>query len=609
MAIWGGTWLESRTVGGVMVVPGVRPTPPAHSPTTSSNGDLGGLVRRAQRGDRDAFAALVSSHDAEVRRVARQIVRDIDDAEDMTQEVWLRVTEKITQISEPDSFRAWVRSVARNVCLNFLRRRRTGEQTTPTRDMVTDAIPLVPADEESSSPERQVLRRDDQRKLWEALGALSEDDRIVLRLRELEERGYGEIGTTLGTTAHAAEVRGSRARDRLRRQISAVDQAKVPCNANPLRLRTLVEDRSGQSAWASGDDHVWSCPTCQQRLASMGKGKNALSGLAGLVLLPRGLMATVDHVRAVIGRAYANICGTDLVGRIPLSVPVAPALESGAPLLAGSGGMAVAAAVLSMAMGLGAIPADAHDASPVTEVAQLLASSTRAGLETFMEALPQDDAIAAVTVLVEPPSSIVAAGERAAGPTASAPPTVAPVAETPQPTRAPAKEASPSPQPTTPPSGTPAPPAPPSPSAPPASSLSARAASKSTGGAGVQAKQESSQPAKAPNDHAAQGRGNTAVREQDSTRGSAAAHLDLDAASPARQDPSKETSATAARAKEGDSSVSTHTSTPASAASRPDNDPSDRSHVLHVMTASAAEATASSFTDVGKKLAPPARKP
>lgn len=592
------------------MVTGVRHTLAASSSITSSNDDLGALVRRAQRGDGDAFAALVSSHDAEVRRVAQRIVRDIDDADDMTQEVWLRVTEKITQISEPDSFRAWVRSVARSVCLNFLRRKRTIELVMPARDVATDAIPVAPADEQSSSPEREVLRRDEQRKLWEALGALSERDRTVLRLRELEDRGYGDIGTTLGTSAHAAEVRGSRARDRLRRQINVVDQAKVPCNANPLRLRTLVEHRSGQTARGSGDDHVWSCPTCQHRLASMGIGRNALSGLAGFVLLPSGLMATLNHIRAAIGRGYASLGGTQIIARVPLSVPVTPALESGTSLLSGAGGMAVAAAaVLSMAVGFGSTPADAHDANPVTHVVQLLASSTRAGQQAFEDELQQDDGAAAGTVSpVEPPASIVAAGEGGPGPSASAAASVAREVEAPQPTHTPAKDPSPSPQPTSPPSGTPAPS---SPAVQPSSSPTAHAVPpKAAEKAGVQAKQDSSQPPKAPNDHAARSHSNGPVPQQEPTRGNAAAHLDLDVTSRVEQDPSTDGTATAARAKEGGLSTSTQAARPASAAPQRDNDPPDHSHgPRNVMAASVTNAGASLVTaERGKAAAPSPRK-
>lgn len=606
------------------MVSAVPHAPAASSPAGSRNGDLGALVRRAQLGDVDALAALITSHDAEVRRLAQGIVRDIDDAEDMTQEVWLRVTEKITQISEPDSFRAWVRSVARSVCLNFLRRRRTGEQATPTRDLGTDAIPLVPADEESSSPERHVLRRDDQRKLWEALGALSEDDRIVLRLRELEERGYGEIGTTLGTTAHAAEVRGSRARDRLRQQISVVDQAKVPCNANPLRLRTLVEHRSGRSAWVSGDDHVWSCPTCRQRLASMDIGRSALSGLAGLVLLPRGLMATLEHIRAAIGRVYANLCGTELVGRIPLSVPVTPALESGAPLLASSGGMAVAAAILSMAVGLGTLPADAHDADPATRAEQPLVSSTRAGLEAFVVGPREGDTVAVITLPpAEPPTSKVVPTDGAPGAAASAVPSVVPEVEEPQPAHAPASDASPSSQPTplssrTPVASSSSPvPAPSSPAALPSAAPSVRAAPpKGAEKASAQAKPETSRPPATPKDHAAQARGNSSVPQQEATRESAA-HLDVDAASPsrARQDPSDDAKANVAHAKDGDVATSTEASAPARAstlaraASQPQNEQSDHAHAPRDVTAAAADAAGSSSTEPrGKTVTPPARK-
>ena len=239
------------------------------------------LVRRAQNRDLAAFDSLVRLHDGEVRRIAGAIIRDADDADDVAQEVWLRVAQKIGQLTEPSSFRAWTRRIARNTSLNFVRNARPAATQVrslgaPTEDEIADRAP--------HGPEGAALTHDDQRKVWETLGVLTERDRTVLRLRELDELDYAAIGEILGTTAHAAEVRSSRARDRFRRRFALVDHAVSWCRTNPLRLLTFA------SLDASGDGRpmrevIELCSSCRDRVSAMRVGRAVLSGVGGVLFL------------------------------------------------------------------------------------------------------------------------------------------------------------------------------------------------------------------------------------------------------------------------------------------------------------------------------------
>ena len=271
------------------------------------------LVRAAQRGENDAFARLVMRYDVDVRRVTRGLVRDRDDAEDVRQEVWLRIAERISTAA-PDTFRGWVRAIARNACLNFLR-------THASRARVTDAdagakLLLVRDENTSDAPERSVLAQDLRREVWEAVGGLSDDDRTVLRLRELEERSYGEIAGLLRTTPHAAEVRTHRARRRLRRALEALVTAPRPWHLNPLKVTSLVDDAPS----AALPDHVTECATCADDIATVRRGRDLFGGLGALILLPREVAALASRLRGLIGRD-ADVVGVSNVVTTPVALP------------------------------------------------------------------------------------------------------------------------------------------------------------------------------------------------------------------------------------------------------------------------------------------------
>ena len=330
----------------------------AWSSAGGASGSTGAdIVRSAQRGDGNAFARLVVLYDADVRAVTRGLVRDADDAEDMRQEVWLRVAERIGTVA-PDSFRGWLRTIARNTCLNFLR-------THASRARITDADAtaevLLAVDHGSLAPEGSVLAQDDRREMWEALGGLSEDDRIVLRLRELEERSYVEIAEMLSTTPHAAEVRTHRARGRLRRALEALMAARRRWHVNPLKIAKLVDDAHAHDV--ALPEHVNECDACAQDIAAMRRGRELFGGLGALLLLPREIAALASRLRGPVrGDAEAQLSAASL-SSAPAALPAA---------LVQTGGIAVTA-VFALTAVFSPVSADAALGEPAQSEADRIA--------------------------------------------------------------------------------------------------------------------------------------------------------------------------------------------------------------------------------------------
>ena len=171
-------------------------------------------MQLAAAGDRDAFDALVRRHQARTYNFVRTMVHDDADAEDLTQDVFVRVWKSIGRFRGDSAFSTWLFRIAVNVARTHLSRRsRWRLFSRPASDESPDA----PADaEDLPSPERledDVVRRD---LIDRALATLSPDLRAAVTLRDVEGLEYREIARALDIPLGTVESRIFRARQRLR---------------------------------------------------------------------------------------------------------------------------------------------------------------------------------------------------------------------------------------------------------------------------------------------------------------------------------------------------------------------------------------------------------
>jgi RNA polymerase sigma-70 factor (ECF subfamily) len=169
------------------------------------------LVHRVQEGDREAFEALYRQHHDRLYRFCKSRVSNAGDAEDITQEAFVRAWRHIETLGGERLFYPWLRRIAQNLCVDHGRRQ---GRTTP--------VPEPDLGGASGGQEEAVVRADDLRMLDLALGRLSARNRQALEQRERDEWSYERIAEHAGVTVPAVESLLWRARQALRREFAAV---------------------------------------------------------------------------------------------------------------------------------------------------------------------------------------------------------------------------------------------------------------------------------------------------------------------------------------------------------------------------------------------------
>jgi RNA polymerase sigma-70 factor (ECF subfamily) len=166
------------------------------------------LVRACQRGDIEAFEQIFRVYRNPVFRLAYRFTGNRDDAEDLTQEIFLKVFENIGSFRYESSFATWLYRIAVNTCMNFQRDKKPAESLGVTDDLGS-----------SVSPEAICERGELQRKIEAEIASLPNPLKIAFLLVVVEGMTYREASEILGLSVDALRMRVSRARQILREKL------------------------------------------------------------------------------------------------------------------------------------------------------------------------------------------------------------------------------------------------------------------------------------------------------------------------------------------------------------------------------------------------------
>ncbi|WNG27290.1 sigma-70 family RNA polymerase sigma factor [Cystobacter fuscus] len=174
-------------------------------------------VLAARRGDPSAFESLVRGMQRPVYGLALRLLGNEAEASEVSQEAFLRAYQHLHKYDESRPFDLWVMAIARNLCMDLLRRRgkvRT-EEIEPMKEVLASG---------EASLEEGAIARQERQSLEAALATLSAEDREVLALYYVQKRTTKEIAQVLGCAPGTIMARLFRAREKLRKKMTPAQE-------------------------------------------------------------------------------------------------------------------------------------------------------------------------------------------------------------------------------------------------------------------------------------------------------------------------------------------------------------------------------------------------
>lgn len=173
-------------------------------------------MAKARSGDERAYRVLLQKYERAVFSICLRMVRNRDEASDLSQESFIKVFNSLDRYNPEFAFSSWLFKITSNLCIDYLRKRRIttfamddpidGEKGEIQRQYVAP----------DPTPEETFIRGEKVRRLEDAIAALPEHYRIMLVLRHQEDLSYEEIADTLAIPLGTVKARIHRAREMLK---------------------------------------------------------------------------------------------------------------------------------------------------------------------------------------------------------------------------------------------------------------------------------------------------------------------------------------------------------------------------------------------------------
>ena len=179
------------------------------------------LMLRVKQGDTGAFAELVDKYKQPVMNVAYRMLRDATEAEDLAQNVFVQVHKSAHRYQVSSKFSTWLFTIARNLCLNEIRRRARHPASSldaPHPDQEDQPLHQF-EDRRTASPPASLLHGELEEKIGEALAELPENQRLAILLCRQDELSYEEIAKVLGCSVSATKSLIHRGRETLKQKL------------------------------------------------------------------------------------------------------------------------------------------------------------------------------------------------------------------------------------------------------------------------------------------------------------------------------------------------------------------------------------------------------
>lgn len=178
------------------------------------------LIQRAQKGDSEAFAVLVTEHQRYVYNLALRVLKNEEDALDLAQETFVRAWTALPNFRGQSQFRTWLYRIVTNLCYNRLPSLRRS-----LTELGNDVIAELPeTDIAFDNPAHGLETRELRSHLHQAIDHLDENYRLLISLRYQNELSYEEIATMLNLPLGTVKTGLFRAKEQLRRALETYQE-------------------------------------------------------------------------------------------------------------------------------------------------------------------------------------------------------------------------------------------------------------------------------------------------------------------------------------------------------------------------------------------------
>ncbi len=185
------------------------------------------LIEKARQGDGSAFNQVVGAYRRRILGTISRLIGRPEDVEDVAQEVFLRLYFSLDRLRVPEAFEPWLYRLTVNACYDYLRRSRRHPETrmsdlSEQQVVMADAAAGTQAQHEKHQQERV---RD---MVNDVFSSVSEEDRILLTLKEVEGLSLRDLEAVYGVNENALKVRLFRARQRVLKNMNKVTDGPLP---------------------------------------------------------------------------------------------------------------------------------------------------------------------------------------------------------------------------------------------------------------------------------------------------------------------------------------------------------------------------------------------
>jgi RNA polymerase sigma-70 factor (ECF subfamily) len=181
------------------------------------------VVQRAQRGDTAAFNQVVTVYRRRILGTISRLIGRPEDVEDVAQEVFLRLYFSLEQLRTPEVFEPWLYRLTVNACYDYLRKSKRRLESRMA-DLSDQQVMMADAVAGSKAQTDETERRRVRDTVNSLLASVSEEDRILLTMKEVEGLSLKELEQVYGVNENALKVRLFRARQRVLKNMKGVTQ-------------------------------------------------------------------------------------------------------------------------------------------------------------------------------------------------------------------------------------------------------------------------------------------------------------------------------------------------------------------------------------------------